>query len=84
MSQDGKRLTAHIGGASGARFEIAVADPPPAAEPNPPMRAKASRNSQKLVARTPAKTKRLLLTVQLVPDSEKPAQQRIELLKDWK
>ena len=84
LSQDGKRVTAYIGGASDARFEIAVADPPPAAEPNPPMRAKASRNSQKLVARTPEKTKRLLLRVQLVPDSEKPVQRRIELLKDWK
>jgi len=84
LSQGGKRVTAHIGGASGAKFEIALADPPPAAEPNPPMRAKASRNSQKLVARTQEKTKRLLLAIQLVPEGEEPVQRRIELLKNWK
>jgi hypothetical protein len=84
LSQDGKRLTAYVGGASGGRFETAVADPPPAAEPNPPMRAKGTRNTQKLIVRVPERTQRLVLTVQLVPDGEASAQRKIELLKDWK
>jgi hypothetical protein len=48
------------------------------------MRAKAPRNSQKLIVRVPEKTKRLVLPVQLVPDGEESAQRKIEMLKDWK
>jgi hypothetical protein len=84
LTQNGKRLTAHIGGASEGRFEIAVADPPPPVEPNPPMRAKGSRNSQKLIVRLSGKTQRLVLTVQLVPDGEEPVQRRIDPLSNWK
>ena len=84
LSQDGKRVVAHLSGGSPGRFDVAVADPPPAVEADPPMRAKGQRNSQKLVVRMPAKSDKLLLTVQLVPEGERAAQRRIVLLKDWK
>jgi hypothetical protein len=84
LTQGAKRLTAHLGGADDGRFETAAADPPPGVEPNPPMRAKIARNSQKLIVRRPAKSNKCLLSVMLVPGDDKPVQRRIVLLKDWK
>ena len=84
LTQNGKRLTAYVAGDSAWRFEIAVADPPPPAEPNPPMRAKSARNSQKLIVRRGDKSAKMLLVVQLVPEGEESVQQRIELLSNWK
>jgi hypothetical protein len=84
LTQAGKRLDAYVAGDPAARFEVAVADPPPPVEPDPPMRAKGARNSQKLIVRLPEKVTKTLLAVTLVPEGETAQQRRIELLKNWK
>ena len=84
LTQGGKSLEAYVAGEAGARFEVAVADPPPPVEPDPPMRAKATRNSQKLIVRLPEKVTKALLVVTLVPEGETAPQRRIDPLRNWK
>lgn len=66
LSRDGKQVVAQIIGLPGARFEVAPADPEPAAKANPPMR-KVTRHTEKLVVRLPEKVSELRLRVELAP-----------------
>jgi hypothetical protein len=84
LSLGGKRLVAHVAGVQGARFAVADADPTPSVEANPPVHGAPVRHGgKKLIVTPPAKTEKMLLSVLLTPGDETPAQQRIDLLKNW-
>jgi hypothetical protein len=83
LRQGNRELTAQILQPAAARFAIAAADPPPPVEPNPPMRARGPRDSQKLVVRLSQPTKDLRLLVLLTPRSEDATRVPAEPLEKW-
>jgi hypothetical protein len=83
LTQGKKTLLAKIIEPTNAHFAVAAADPPPPVEPNPPMRARGPRDTQKLVVRLAEKVKDLRLVVLLSPQDEGVARANVEPLQKW-